>query len=533
MRFRLDQINKDEWFNWQQPAKPIYLGGCFEAVGKRFEEIFCFDFFTSLIFFRPQHDNKSIQLGSWILRLNEGRQCGANLVRVLMNDGFRKDICAEFDDRASTLLKNACDVQESISENRFDSFCDLMETFFESYIDFYAIGCITEPVQWRVEEILFTGSKYRYTSEISEKFSDEEIKAAVFCTKKHPYIYDIEESLERVFLSKSVDARTEDNEFDEELIDEHIRRFHWSRNNYAGTSILSRDSVLEELTSGNTDLVVRLEKYRSTREKNLEVLNSILNDSSDYVRNVIKIGDVCGSGMADRRKQVILQVVETILLAAGFASSRTGVDLSKIEQLTATEFSNFLRKPDDYSERLNRRLGGFLLVESRFPIDERDFDLWREYQQPRERITPPATQIEFEFYEGDDAHAALIRYNQIVDIVSQRGEGAIEVTGDVAYRDGNDRISGIAYVVVDPKHDDFADGAILVASSTTPDFMHLIKRAAAIVTDQSGMATHAALTSRELQIPCIVGTAIGSAVLTTGERLELDFETGNCKRINE
>ena len=54
--------------------------------------------------------------------------------------------------------------------------------------------------------------------------------------------------------------------------------------------------------------------------------------------------------------------------------------------------------------------------------------------------------------------------------------------------------------------DHFVDGAVLVTSTTDPDWVPIMKRAAAIVTDHGGRTSHAAIVSRELGLPAIVGT---------------------------
>ena len=65
---------------------------------------------------------------------------------------------------------------------------------------------------------------------------------------------------------------------------------------------------------------------------------------------------------------------------------------------------------------------------------------------------------------------------------------------------------GVVQIVLDPNEIDIVKpGDILVAEMTTPDFVPAMKRAAAIVTDRGGRTCHAAIVSRELGIPCVVG----------------------------
>ncbi len=72
-------------------------------------------------------------------------------------------------------------------------------------------------------------------------------------------------------------------------------------------------------------------------------------------------------------------------------------------------------------------------------------------------------------------------------------------------------------------------GDVLVASMTTPDWVPLMRRAAAIVTDAGGMTSHAAIVSRELGIPCIVGTRNATALLADGMVVVVDAGAGTVR----
>jgi pyruvate,water dikinase len=69
-------------------------------------------------------------------------------------------------------------------------------------------------------------------------------------------------------------------------------------------------------------------------------------------------------------------------------------------------------------------------------------------------------------------------------------------------------------------------GEILVAPMTSPDWVPTIRRAAALVTDSGGVTSHAAIVSRELRIPCVVGTRSATQVLRDGEFVTVDGSRG-------
>ncbi len=78
------------------------------------------------------------------------------------------------------------------------------------------------------------------------------------------------------------------------------------------------------------------------------------------------------------------------------------------------------------------------------------------------------------------------------------------------------QVSGKVHVILDPSRiDEFKNGEILVTEMTAPDWVPAMKKAKAIVTDSGGMTCHASIVSRELGIPCIVGTKSRGAAATT------------------
>jgi len=93
------------------------------------------------------------------------------------------------------------------------------------------------------------------------------------------------------------------------------------------------------------------------------------------------------------------------------------------------------------------------------------------------------------------------------------------------------RVAGVAHVILDPKDiDEFKEGEILVTTMTAPDWVPAMKKAKAIVTDAGGMTCHASIVSRELGIPCIVGTKSRSSEATVaiedGKTITVDATNG-------
>jgi len=93
--------------------------------------------------------------------------------------------------------------------------------------------------------------------------------------------------------------------------------------------------------------------------------------------------------------------------------------------------------------------------------------------------------------------------------------------------------SGPAKILFDPSQIDLIEnGDILVAEMTTPDFVPAMKRAAAILTDRGGRTSHAAIVSRELGVPCVVGAGEATKMLQNGQNCNYRWQPreGLCRQ---
>ena len=66
---------------------------------------------------------------------------------------------------------------------------------------------------------------------------------------------------------------------------------------------------------------------------------------------------------------------------------------------------------------------------------------------------------------------------------------------------------------------------------TRPEYVPLMKKATAIITDEGGITSHASIVSRELKIPCIVGTKIATKILKDGDLIEINADIGIVRKL--
>lgn len=107
---------------------------------------------------------------------------------------------------------------------------------------------------------------------------------------------------------------------------------------------------------------------------------------------------------------------------------------------------------------------------------------------------------------------------------AEHGPGRVLLTGLAA---SAGRASGAVRVLRSTDEQDrLQPGEVLVAPMTSPDWVPIMRRAAALVTDGGGMTCHAAIVSRELGLPCVVGTRNATTVLRDGEIVTVDGARG-------
>ena len=123
------------------------------------------------------------------------------------------------------------------------------------------------------------------------------------------------------------------------------------------------------------------------------------------------------------------------------------------------------------------------------------------------------------------------RQSQIVESYQLKSSGKILVTGRSV---GAKITTGPVRVIKNVQFlEQFKQGEILVTDKTDPDWEPIMKKAAAIVTNRGGRTCHAAIVSRELGLPAVVGTEHGTELLKTGEHVTVSCAQGEVGFVYE
>lgn len=134
-------------------------------------------------------------------------------------------------------------------------------------------------------------------------------------------------------------------------------------------------------------------------------------------------------------------------------------------------------------------------------------------------------------YSEKNAEKVFIDHQakKLIKLTNKKIEKVVELRGQCGCVG---RARGVARIIIRPSDMyKMKKGDILVSIATDPDIVPAMKKAAAIVTEQGGVTSHAAIVAREMNTPCVIGTKIATKVLKDGDLVEVDANRGLIKKI--
>jgi phosphoenolpyruvate synthase/pyruvate phosphate dikinase len=260
------------------------------------------------------------------------------------------------------------------------------------------------------------------------------------------------------------------------LIEEHIKEFAWIKTGYNIVSEYTKEDVLGELDSD-----IHIFEPRKIPESKY-----------GYIATALQIGIYLRNRMKELSQQI------------WFAYDGLAAQLATDFNISKKDFLQL-----HYNEAIESLKQGKLSI-SRETIEERHCGYIVGFIDDKEVIATGGVVEE------------ASEYLNAVNI-----EGVTEIKGDVASKGF---VTGTARIIANLSEiEKLHEKDILVTSMTTPDFVVAMKKAGAIVTDEGGLSCHAAIVSRELGKPCVIGTKIATKVIQDGAEIEVDANTGVVK----
>jgi phosphohistidine swiveling domain-containing protein len=285
---------------------------------------------------------------------------------------------------------------------------------------------------------------------------------------------------------------------------EHTKNYFWVQMNYFITKPLTETDFISKIKSMlelNPDLDSQLKKDKEAYKKNAEERKKILKELDDDTQ-LIKLLDITEKNLywQDDRKRFMLICSWHINMIVKELAKRHNIPHEHAKQLIPEEINKGIEKVD--KENLKKRTERCLMF------------LYRTERGD----------MKTEIFVGKECDDFIkeFRKKQAEKIDDLRGTCAS--TGKSS---GNVRI---CRTLKDLRG--FEEGEVLVTSMTRPEFLPAMKKAAAVVTDEGGITSHAAIITRELGVPCIIGTKIATKILKNGMLVEVKADHGLVKIIN-
>lgn len=280
----------------------------------------------------------------------------------------------------------------------------------------------------------------------------------------------------------------------------HQKQYYWLKNAYSLVQVLDvtffeerkKNIVLQDLRKHLSDHLDEVKKAK-------EVLKKQYNLSEEVMK--IAKGVAYGVVWQDDRKKAILQNLhyKNVLLdeMVRRIKSVSKDDLLNFTNIDIAEMLN----GKDYSIQIEDRRKGFGEI------------IWAD---KIEMLDSKRTLAFWDIYAEEKA-----------------AQGTTEARGIVACKAKDGKLQGKIRVLLNPHQVDILqEGEILVAPMTSPEYIFAMRKASAIVTDNGGLTSHAAIVSRELKKPCLVGTKIATQIFKDGDVVEIDTVAGVVRLTN-
>lgn len=287
-------------------------------------------------------------------------------------------------------------------------------------------------------------------------------------------------------------------------IEQHTHKFQWIPYNY-GAYLLTKRHFIKEIK----DLI--------TRDKAKEELNKIKQKYNGLEKKQEEIAKKIG---IDKYHQKLFESLrwngyiidykkKIFTISHYYINSTLMKEISK--RLSIKQgFAHCILEDEMKNALLNNKLVSFKILESRYKksiifVSNGKFKLMIEREADKflkDKGIGEKEKIELKEVQGKVANAGMVK--------------------------------GKAKIIPSPK--DFKkmkQGNILITHMTTPEFMPIIKKAVAIVTDEGGITCHAAIISREMNIPCVIGTKNATKVFKDNDLIEVNANDGIVKILNK
>ncbi|KKT92722.1 MAG: hypothetical protein UW94_C0013G0013 [Parcubacteria group bacterium GW2011_GWA2_45_14] len=272
-----------------------------------------------------------------------------------------------------------------------------------------------------------------------------------------------------------------------------LKKYAWLNSSYSGYKPYTKENLDNDLKDVK-DPALAEKQLSDNKLAKQDLINK--HKFNDEILAIVKLTDLFIKWQ-DQRKVYTLSYVALRSKILHEIAQRFKFDIKLLEYALTEELPLVLDKSFSIDVLKNRRDSGVLFIHKNGKLQET--------------------------IVGEESESFVAK------LQGTENNGASEISGTIASRG---KVIGKVRIVMTAKNiNDVEDGEILVAPMTRPEHLVGMKKAAAIVTDDGGITCHAAIVSRELGKPCIIGTKNATKILKNDDLVEVDAENGVVKII--
>lgn len=463
---------KKELFKWGPiDAKPIYVDYFMEPIVR----------FTG-VFVAPWPDVLALMKEEKVIAICDYEKLRDHGEKLFVTHILPKKEREKWYAYWGTIIKDMDNVQARITKEGLQqkNAVSLFNQWHELYLKFWIYGFLPEMANWGGEALL----KRKILSQHKDQFF--EIFEAITAPEALSFFQVAECEL---FMIKGILSKSEQ----EKALQRYQQQYFWLHNSYHGSQILPVSFFRKELNKITSkkakEKITEIDRYtHEINQRKQEIINAY-----KVSKEIQEIGKQLSFSIwwQDLRKKYNLLGHHYIDVFMRYAGKVHGIPFEELCYYTCQEFFDVMNKGKKHD------------------VHER-FSVFLEHFIEGEGIR---------YYTGEEAEQLTRPYfTTDIDKTITQFQGLPVSRG---------KAKGMVKILHTPKSlEKMKKGNILVAPMTSPDYIVAMRKAVAIITDEGGMTSHAAIVSRELKVPCIVGTRIATKILYDGDIVEVDAESG-------
>lgn len=422
------------------------------------------------VWYALTYDVQTMKADEWINEEKYAASCD-EIIEYVKKNGFEyfQRLNSVQKKESEEFIKYCKEAIDKIPAFSNDQLVHFYYEFIQQYFWYYGWGCLTFMYEHIMSERLSHSLALR-----TERAT--EIISGLIKTNYKSFMVESEELLLQIKNSKSLAVRNK-------LIEIYADNYFFIDTSYGYSPIVDEKRILDKVKKVKIHKVKRNE---TGKEFSSELAKINLLQDEKIIIEILKLTEL----VRDKRKHIAMSGTYVLFRFLDETVKRSGIKLKIAERAFWFEFADLVQNTQEIAVKLKQRKEASIVLDG------------------------------LNFIYADKI---------IVEDKNKILQGIKEIKGTAAAKG---LYKGAVKLILSRKDfNKLKKGDILVTEMTRPDFLPIMKLAGAIITDEGGLTCHAAIISREMEIPCVVGAKNATRILKDGDMVEVDADKGIIKII--